>query len=192
MRRPTHLVARLALVGLAATVAGCLFEPREPESGGGPVCFEKITQESELNIFANLDGSLRCRQSQTYLEQFTEDFVFVPAPSVLAQNPQLDPNSPTAWNLEKETQFVDLLFTSATDTIFSDVYDQVTPPQGSTEILFEGEYSITVVESDGSEIEYSGVALYTMRQERAIWLISRWEELESSRPLGELKTSLVQ
>ena len=192
MRRSPVTAPRALLAGLLVLTAGCLFEPREPEPGGGPVCFEKITQENELNVFANLDGSLACRQSQTYLEQFSEDFVYVPAPSVVAQNPALGPGGSDPWGLEEETQFVDLLFTSATDTIFSDVYDQLAPPQGSTEILFEGSYSITVVETDGSEIEYSGEALITMRQERAIWLISRWEEDESTRPLGELKTSLVQ
>lgn len=183
--RAWNLLPRVAVLTLALA-AGCLFDPRDPEPGGGPVCYEKIPQEFETNVFANLDGALRCRQSQTYLEQFAEDFEYVPPPSVLAANP-----SASGWGLDKETQFADLLFTSTTDTIFSDVYDQVRPPQGSTEVLFEGEYSITVVSSDGSQEEYSGTSLITMRQERAIWLISRWEELESDRPLGLLKTALV-
>jgi len=184
--RAWNLLARSAVLTLALA-AGCLFEPREPAPGGGPVCYEKIPQEFETNVFANLDGAFRCRQSQTYLEQFDDDFEYVPPPSVLAQNP-----GASGWGIDKETQFADLLFTSTTDTIFADVYDQVVPPQqGDLEVLFEGEYSITVVNTDGSEQEYAGTALITMRQERAIWLIARWEELESDRPLGLLKTALV-
>jgi hypothetical protein len=191
--RPTAelRMVSLATAGLLA-LSGCFFEPREPEQGGGPVCFEKITQENELNVFANLDGSFQCRQSQTYLEQFSEEFVFVPAPSVAAQNPDVFPDPNSSWGIEQETEFVDGLFTAATDTIISQVYDQVRPPQGSTEILFEGDYSITVVEADGSQIEYTGTALYTLRQERAIWVMVRWEEQESSNPLGQLRASLVR
>lgn len=181
------LLGRVALgAGLILFGVGCFFEPREPEAGGGPVCFEKITQESELNVFANLNGAFRCRQAQTYLEQFTEDFEYVAPPSVQAQNPGI-----SDWNFEDETNFVNLLFTASTDTIFSDVYNESEPPQVGTEVVFEGEYSITVVGSDGSEQVYSGSAIYTMRQERAIWLISRWVEEESNRPLGELRAALV-
>lgn len=183
--RAMRLVGRVAFLGLLLA-AGCFFEPREPEPGGGPVCYEKIPQEFEQNVFANLDGSFRCRQSQTYLEQFAEDFEYVPPPSVLAANP-----GASGWGIEKEGQFVDQLFVATVDTILAQVYDEVRPPQGSTEVLFEGEYSITIVSADGTEEEYFGTALYTLRQERAIWLISRWEEQESDSPLGLLKTGLV-
>ena len=181
-----------AATAVLFVLGGCFFEPRDPEQGGGPVCFAKIPQQIERNVFANLDGALRCRQSQTYLEQLSEEFVFVPAPSVAAQNPGLFPDPETSWGLGREQEFVDVLFSASTDTIFADVYDQIEPPQGSTEVLFEGSYSVTVVDQSGGQIEYSGSALYTLRQERAIWVMVRWEELESENPLGILRASLVQ
>lgn len=178
------------LLVAGAAGAGCLFEPRTPETGGtGEVCYRAIPQAQQLNVYANLDGALRCLQARTYLDQLAEDFVFVPSPGVQSQFPELFPDPETSWTRDQEEQFLDRLFSDA-DAIVSLIYEEVQPPTGGNEPLYEGRYSIKVT-VDGSEIEYTGEAFFTLRQERTAWFILRWEEKESENPFGELRAALL-
>ena len=188
----THRIGRIgAGAGLVLlSVAGCIFEPREPESGGtGEVCYEAVPQNEQINVFANIDGALECLQARTYLDQLSDDFVFVPSPGVQAQFPDLFPD-PEAWGVEEEEQFLDRLFADA-ETVQASVYEQVQPPTGGSEPLYEGRYSITVINRDGSQIEYTGEAFFTLRQERTAWFIVRWEEKASDSPFGQLRAQLL-
>lgn len=181
---------RLTLLVVLATAAGCIFEPRTPETGGtGEVCYRAIPQALERNVFSNIDGALRCLQARTYLDQLAEDFVFVPSPGVQSQFPALFPDPQSSWTREQEEQFLDRLFSDA-DAIVAFVYEQVQPPSGGTEPLFEGRYSIKITVDD-NEIEYTGEAFFTLRQERTAWFILRWEEKESENPFGELRAALL-
>lgn len=185
--KQSTVLVRGALALALVLAGGCFFETRDPETGGGPVCFEKLTQDNQINVFLNLDGSFACRQSQSYLDQFAEDFEFIPSSSASAQNPAVND-----WDIEDERAFANALFSSSTDTIIANVYTQLEPPTnvGSGE-EYKGSYSIRVV-TNGSEIEYTGTAFYTLVQERAIWLIQTWREEESSNPFGLLRASLAQ
>lgn len=186
IRRSLALFTVIAVAG----AAGCIFEPRTPETGGtGEVCYRAVPQAQELNVFANLDGALECLQARTYLDQLSEDFVFVPSPGVQTQYPGLFPDPETSWTREQEEQFLDRLFSDA-DAVVSMIYEQVQPPSGGTEPLYEGRYSIKIT-SDGSEIEYTGEAFFTLRQERTAWFILRWQEKESENPFGELRAALL-
>lgn len=187
MKRRTPLWTSICLVALAT--GGCIFEPREPEQGGGEVCYRAVPQNLERNVFSNIDGALRCLQARTYLDQLAEGFVFIPSPGVQTQFPDLFPNE-NAWTREQEERFLDRLFADA-ETVTATVYQEIQPPTGGSEPLFEGRYSIKVVNRDGSEIEYTGEAFFTLRQERTAWFILRWQEKESENPFGELRAALL-
>lgn len=181
MARRTARWTGICLAALA--IGGCIFEPRDPEPGGGEVCYRAVPQNLELNVYANINGALRCLQARTYLDQLSEDFVFIPSPGVEAQFPD-------SWGLAEEERFLDRLFADA-ESITATIYQEIQPPTGGTEPLYEGRYSVKVVNRDGSEIEYTGEAFFTLRQERTAWFILRWQEKESDNPLGELRAALL-
>lgn len=175
----------LLATGLAGGLAGCLFDPREPEAGSGVACFVATSAEQPIQVIANLDGSLRCLQASDYKRQLSPEFVFIAAPSVQASYPELfGPDG--SWGVDEENQFIDTL----SGDVESRLLEQLIDRSGTSEVLFEAEYRVTVT-ADGSEILYTGEAFYTFRQEQTVWVMVRWEEKEAASPLGALKAALV-
>lgn len=183
-RSRVSLAGALSLV-LAAGLAGCLFDPRDPEVEAGAPCFVATPAEQPEQVVANLDGSLRCLQPPEYKRQISPDFVFIPAPSVLAAYPDVFAEDGT-WSQTEEYQFIDTLSGEVESSLLERVIDR----SGTAEVLIEAEYRVTV-SADGSQIEYTGEAFYTFRQEQTVWVLVRWEEKEAASPLGALKAALV-
>lgn len=173
---------------LAAGLTGCLFETREPEKGGGEVCFESSPSTEVDFVFGNLDGSMECRQAPSYLDQLSDDFVFVASPGVQAQFPGVFPDE-NAWGIAEEEAFVDRLFADA-DSIQSDLKMTEIDRSGTQVVEIEAEYRVRVV-TGGSAITYTGVAFYTLRQEATTWFLTRWEDTASANPIGLLRGGLA-
>ena len=178
------LLAGLVLAGLV----GCLFEPRQPEQGDGVACFIATPAQIPEQVIINLNGSLECLQAQTYMIQISPEFVFIAAPSVQAEFPELFPFE-GAWRQDTERQFIDAL-SGNSDDVESHLLDRLIKRSGTSEVQIEAEYRV-VVSADGSQIEYTGEAFYTFRQENTVWVMVRWEEKEAASPLGALKAALV-
>lgn len=182
MRAGSHLL--LAGVLLVA-LSGCLFDPREPEAGGGDACFVADAAVTPDQVLVNLDGSLECLLASVYIRQLSPEFVFIAAPSVQAAYPELFPVE-GAWGQLREGQFIDAL----SGEVESRLLLREIKRSGTAEVLIEAEYRV-VVSADGSQIEYTGEAFYTFRQEQTVWVMVRWEEKEAASPLGALKAALV-
>jgi hypothetical protein len=197
MRKHVENVApalRLALILLPLTgLAGCFFETREPEEGGGEVCYESVPSTDKLIVFNNLDGSMECLQASSYLDQLTPDFRFVPAPSVANQYPDVFPDE-DAWGKGEEELFLNRLFADAS-AIESELLLEVIDESGTDPVEFEAKYQLRVVDRAGGAILYSGEAFFTVRSERTTWFLMRWVEKESAigeTPLGQLRGGLLQ
>ena len=168
---------RVLLAGvLIAALGGCLFEPRKPEGGGGAACFVALQAQVPEQVLANLDGSMECLQASTYMTQISPDFVFIAAPGVQSSFPELFPVE-DAWNREAERQFIDALAGNSED-VESHLLERLIKRSGTSEVQIEAEYRV-VVSADGSQIEYTGEAFYTFRQEQTVWVMLRWEEKEA-------------
>ena len=183
---------RRALAGLLWVVllAGCLFDPRDPEGEPGAACFVPVvaTQDPD-QVIDNLDGSLECFQPGDYEFQLSEEFVFIPAPSVEATHPDLFPFE-GAWGREQEIAFAQELLSNQSQDLESSLLLRQIERSGTAEVLIEGEYLLTL-SANGSQFVYTGEAFYTFRQENTVWVMVRWREKEADNPLGALKAELV-
>ncbi len=189
-RRTLRVLGALTLLGAVLGAGGCFFEPRTPEEGIGEVCYEAVPSTEDRFVFANLDGSMECLQAFSYLDQLSEDFVFVPSPGVQSQFPGVF-TGPESWTKTQEEQFLDRLFSDA-QSVESQLLETVIDKSGTQEVLFEASYRVRVIGRDGSDITYTGEAFYTVRQEATTWFLVRWEEQASDNPLGQLRGGLLQ
>ena len=157
-RRIRRSVARLAGPGALAgillfSLGGCLFDTRDPEQGSGEVCYESVPSTEDRFVLGNMDGSLRCRQAATYLDQLADDFVYVPdAQSLAAFGDVYAANDP--FGIAAEEQFLDRLFADA-DSIQSTLLEEIIEESGTQIVQIQALYRVRVV-SGGSAIVYSG------------------------------------
>jgi hypothetical protein len=177
-----------------ALAAGCLFEPRHPESGsGGGVCFDPVTAIHEDAVFVNLEGALRCKIGGTYVTQLSDNFLFKPAASVAQDYPSVfaDP-----WDKARETNFINTLLSRA-DSVSADLNATEVPGtrNGSDPVSFEASYVFRYVPVGGSATKYEGHAIYTLATEgRTTFSLVEWEELEpgtGQTALGTLRGALA-
>jgi hypothetical protein len=171
-------------------ISGCLLDTRTPEQGGGVVCFESVASRDVEFVFGNLDGSLECFQATSYLDQISDDFVFVASPGAALQFPAVFVDE-TSWGRAREEAFLDRLFADADSVKSSLALKVLDRDESGLVAIVEAEYSLRVV-TDGSPITYNGEAFYTMRQEATTWFMTRWEEKASDSPMGLLRGSLAQ
>lgn len=174
---------------LLLALGGCLFDTRDPEQGTGEVCYESVPSTEEDFVLANMDGSLRCLQASTYLDQLADDFTYVPDPQSLAAFGDVyASNDP--WELVAEERFLDRLFADA-DSIQSHLLDSIIEQSGTQIVQIQALYRVRVV-SGGSAIVYSGQARYTLRQEATTWFMVEWEDQGGDNPFGLLRGGLLQ
>jgi hypothetical protein len=193
LRAVLTLAAALA-AALVCSGAGCLFEPRTPESGGGTdICFQPIPANVEKDVFVNLNGSLKCKLSASYQVQFADNFVFIPAPSVAASFPQafLDP-----WTLASEKTFSDRLFSQA-DSIVVDLRQTVDAStlNGTDPVSYEATYFLRYKPRGGLATVYRARARYTLRTVGGTFRLTQWEDFEPGPgllTLGQLRGELFQ
>ncbi len=165
---------------LSLTLAGCLFDTRDPDTGGGVLCYEANDSATFDDVFENIDGSLECRQAFTYLDQIAEDFVYIPAPSEAA-------NVVQPWGREEEERFISALVASGGTISSRSRVSDVNPPGGSDPVLVEATYEFTI-----GGTTYTGEVFYTLETNAGVFQITRWEEKDSNFPFAQLRGALVQ
>ena len=174
----------------AALLGGCLFEPRQPEGEPGAPCFEIVTAPTDpIEVIYNMNGATECFQNFDYLRQISEEFVYIPAPSVQANHPDLFPDD-EAWGKAQEQSYINAFLADQSQDLDSRLLLRVIERSGTSEVLIEAEYLLTISAGD-SQFVYTGEAFYTFRQENTVWVMVRWEEKESENPLGALKAEFV-
>lgn len=192
----------LATVGTAAAVAvlavaGCLFDPRNPESSGGNtvVCFSPVPADQENEVFFNVEGALRCKIASTYQLQFAPDFLFTPAPSVESSFPAAFGDD---WTYDDEVRFAGTLLSTA-DTLIADldffIYEETRTGTGGNLVSYEADYRVRYVPRGGSASTYRGKALYTLRATGGNFVLLGWEEREPGEgnlAFGQLRGELYQ
>ena len=122
------------------------------------------------------------------MRQIGEEFVFIPAPSVQANHPDLFPVE-DAWGRAQEDAFVSA-FSNNSQDVESRLLLRTIERSGTAEVLIEAEYLLTI-SAGTSQFVYTGEAFYTFRQQNTVWVMVRWEEKESDLPFGALKAELV-
>ena len=184
------MLIRPGILALAVLFAGCIFTPREPEGEPGAPCFEAITAPTvPIEVIFNMDGAIECFQEFDYLRQISDEFVFIAAPSVQANYPELFPVE-DAWGKTQEETFIGAFLGDQSQDLDSSLLLRVIERSGTSEVLIEAEYLLTI-SAGTSQFVYNGEAFYTFRQENTVWVMVRWEEKESDLPLGALKADLV-
>jgi hypothetical protein len=182
--------AAAGILVLVVLIGGCLFDPREPEGEPGAACFEVVPAPTDpLEVIFNMDGSVECFQGFDYLRQLSDEFVFIPAPSVQINHPDLFPTA-DAWGKDQEEAYINALLADSSQDLDSRLLLRVIERSGTTEVLIEAEYLLTI-SAGTSQFVYTGEAFYAFRQENTVWVMVRWEEKESDNPLGALKAELV-
>jgi hypothetical protein len=175
---------------LVVLIGGCLFKPRDPEGEPGAACFEAISAPTDpIEVIFNMDGSTECFQEFDYIRQISEEFVFIAAPSVQINHPDLFPVE-GAWGKSREEEYINAFLADQSQDLDSSLLLRVIERSGTSEVLIEAEYLLTV-QAEESLFVYTGEAFYTFRQENTVWVMVRWEEKESDTPLGALKAELV-
>jgi hypothetical protein len=108
---------------------------------------------------------------------------------VQINHPDLFPTE-DAWGKVQEEAYVNALLADSSQDLDSRLLLQVIERSGTTEVLIEAEYLLTI-SAGTSQFVYTGEAFFTFRQENTVWVMVRWEEKESDNPLGTLKAELV-
>jgi len=184
MRRRTGILLIIVLL------AGCIFEPRKPEGEPGAPCFQAITAPTDpIEVIFNMNGAIECFQEFDYLRQLSDEFVFIAAPSVQANHPDLFPVE-DAWGKTQEETFIRAFLGDQSQDLDSRLLLRLIERSGVSEVLIEAEYLLTI-SAGTSQFVYTGEAFYTFRQENTVWVMVRWEEKESDLPLGALKAEIV-
>jgi len=177
---------------LSFLVAGCLFSPRDPDPGGGEVCYESVAPKTVESLFVNLDESLKCLQQSSYSDQLGLEFVFEPTPSAEATFPDAFGDE---WDRETEEFFLSQLFSTSDSLDATLRISDVQQPTGDPNVgpyCITAEYSVRRV-SGGSALTYTGVAEYTLELFATSWTLTRWvdRDTQSAESISTLRGGLL-
>jgi hypothetical protein len=166
--------AALVLPGLLA-VAGCLFEPREPELPATGEEIDYIAQSSPQNVWANLEKSLENTDATGWERNISQqEFLYEPDDQAREQFPGVYAQP---WDLPREIAFIGNFYNSGV-TISAQLRndDFEVPGTSGGESLWEDViYDITVTNDvDGSSVRYRGRADIYFRLEGNFWYVYRW------------------
>lgn len=177
---------------LSFLVTGCLFSPREPDPGGGEVCYESVAPKTVEALFVNLNESLKCLQQSSYADQLGLEFAFEPTPSAEATFPDAFDDE---WDRETEEFFLSQLFSTSDSLVAELRISDVQQPTGDPNVgpyCITAEYSVRRV-SGGSALTYTGVAEYTLELFATSWTLTRWvdRETQSAESISSLRGGLL-
>ena len=184
---------RIVVLLLSVLVlAGCIFNPRDPEppSVGSVVSYNP--RNSPRNVWENLQISLQNNDSFGWEENTSADFIYIPDTGAANQFPGVF----TGWNYEREKSFINNFYsTPGVSNLAKMRNDDFNVPEPSgTEVVWEGViYYVRVTDTnDGSEIRYRASAMITFRLEGNFWYIYRWEDQtgESDPDSGQILPTL--
>jgi len=176
----------LLLLVLAALLAGCFFETRDPpppELGGG--CdFDFEFNDSWEDVLRNMEGALECGDASEYMGVIAQQFLYLPPPILAANNPQVFAEP---WTVDREQLFINNTFASARfQASLADSIISGPTPDGNFILLTAG-YRIAEVDSEGNPtgVEYADVAEYRFELASGLVVLLSWRDTESlSNPFG--------
>lgn len=188
-RRPS--ASRALIGGLALLlVAGCLFEPREPEKpGNGGTEIVWVPPITLGNALGNIKRALEAKQTINYGRAFSQaEFIHV---LDQADEAELGQNEFEDWSATQEEQRMAgiLSSTTATLTVFWVPQDSI---QESADVRWYDDLNYRLsFRGPAGTVEYSGIVdLYFEDDGTGQWYISRWEDRRdgsSNRTWGWLR-----
>ena len=187
MRRT--VISILSSILLSALLAGCLFDPRDPDEPGvgGDECW--IVPNSPKDVFSNLDCGLVSAGNSSYDRSLADDFTFIPKPGDEGAGSFDD------WGKQQELDVLNRLkseFQGERTARFGDdegIFEKENVSVGRAE--YQGRYLITLDPGDGTGPQvYGGKAIFIIVETSTGWVLQSWEDydvLESYPTSGILR-----
>jgi len=171
------MMATLLLAALLPAVAGCFFEPRDPEppASGTPVVY--LPRGEAENVVANAEIALNARDAAGWDDAIGENFAYHPDDQTSnVDYPDVDWDN---WDRSREMAFVASFFASV-NQVQMDLNQTVQSVEelGGGAELWTLVYFMTVTTSQGTQTKYSGRAELTLRLIGSYWFIDDWRDLE--------------
>jgi len=169
-RESTRLPLYCCALGvLLASLAACDLSPREPEPPGGGGNDRLVNLSDPDSVLLQIQVGLTDGRINSYMNAFTQDFVFHPDERDSLSLVQQDPTVFDNWTYQTEQQVMQVVFNqySQRSVSFANAESTVVVP-GSVVVLDE-EYDLTV----DSEL-YQGLAEFQMRLTGNEWRIFQW------------------
>lgn len=179
--RRAHAALALAIPAVLAALAGCsLFEPRDPETGGGPTkpCPSRSAPDSLIAIVQQSYGdasNLTC-----YPTALDASFAFHPDPADSIEAGDVGGVSPYAnWNQEVETRDAqNIAFNAqfAPEVVFDSLYAPTdVSGDGTTQTRHYAYHLLFQSKTEGGPTRYQGLSDITLRQGGdGFWTITVW------------------
>ena len=157
------------LGALLAGLAACDLSPRTPDDPGGGSGDRLVNLSDPDSVLLQMQVGLTDGRINSYMNAFTQDFVFHPDERDSLSLVQQDPTVFDNWTYQTEQQVMQVVFNqySQRSVSFANAESTVVVP-GSVVVLDE-EYDLTV----DSEL-YQGLAEFQMRLTGNEWRIFQW------------------
>ena len=190
MRKPNAAIGRVPrrpacwIPLLAVLLTGCLFEPRDPNPPSSSDNIPYLQQNTVENVWNNLGYALRNRDSSGWMDNISEEFLYIADSDTDAEYPGVFAD----WRAAQENVFINNFLNSDVTIDVQMRNDEFTPPDdgGASEIPWEGVIYYVQVSGGGSTTRYRASAKITFRLEQNFWYVYRWEDqLRQSDPDDE-------
>ncbi len=170
---------------------------RTPDCPSGSPLFLRERTEPAFVLF-NVETTFEHLRPSQYMEQLTEDFIFVPDREDIDLHPEIyqapdnyDPDRDTLWTRERERGFAAGLLNQnrfqKVDFVrwYKSAKDEVQPLEDGLKERYIFPYEIDFIVLAGKETDCSGqglkglmeVDLVTPTPENPVWSIQRWKDL---------------
>ena len=167
----------LIIALLAASSAGCIFEPREADDPAGEDDTCWIPPNAPTDVFSNLNCGLESAGNSSYERSLDPDFTFKPRPGYDG------PGDFEAWDLDQEMDFVTKLkgdYQGERSIRFGDEEGKFENSDVTTNsATYWGEYRITLTRTPGGDPEiYAGKAELQVVRGTLGWVLKKWEDYD--------------
>jgi hypothetical protein len=196
------IAARMVLLILAIFIAGCLFDPRDPENPGDTEEGCWVLPNAPKDVFLNLKCGIESSGNSAYEQSLEPSFFFTPlATDSIELERSLGFNIFADWTRDVEIEVV----SNIKSTYPAKRTAQFGDEEGNFEIenievgtaWFEGVYILAFDAGGGAKIDtFSGKARFYVIQSTQGWVLRRWEDVDvngnystSGRLRGTMRSS---
>ena len=162
---------------VAASSAGCIFEPREADDPAGEDDTCWIPPNAPTDVFSNVNCGLESAGNSSYERSLEADFAFIPRPGYDG------PGNFEAWDFDQEMDFVTKLkgdYPGERSIRFGDEDGKFENKDVTTNsATYWGEYRITLTRTPDGEPEiYAGRAEFQIVRGTQGWVLKKWEDYD--------------
>lgn len=191
MKQALRLLTFLPLA-VSVLVAGCLFEPRDPEPPE-TAAIDYLPRSSAANVWENCRLALTNKDSGGWDTAVSENFTYVPDGATESNFPGV---AWGAWDKTVEMEFIGNWFASGV-TIASEASQWKDPASASTPdgsggfAEWDVTYFLEVTDSFGSTTRYRGRAILEFELEGSYWYLSYWRDEQGEQDPDDPASTLA-